>query len=65
MKKSAFQRVRASYQPKLPKALQGPVKVNYGQATESVANQAEIRELFPHTYGMPVVEFVPDDQKMR
>lgn len=65
MKKSAFQRVRASYQPKLPKALQGPVKVNYGQATESVANQAEIRELFPHTYGMPVVEFVPDEAPER
>ena len=31
MKKSALQRVRAEYQPKLPKALQGPVKLKVGQ----------------------------------
>lgn len=57
MKKSALQKVRAEYQPKLPIALQGDVKVKFGNATESVANQAEIKELFPHTYGLPVVEF--------
>ena len=39
MKKSALQRVRAEYQPKLPKVLQGAVKVKVGEATESVANQ--------------------------
>ena len=44
MKKSALQRVRAEYQPKLPKDLQGDVKVKFGEATESVANQAEIKE---------------------
>ena len=57
MKKSALQRVRSEYQPKLPKALQGPVKVKIGEATESVADQEEIKKLFPHTYGMPIVEF--------
>jgi len=65
MKKSALQRVRAEYQPKLPKALQGSVKVKVGEATESVANQKEIKELFPHTYGMPVVEFEPDENPAR
>lgn len=65
MKKSALQRVRAEYQPKLPKALQGPVKIKVGEATESVANQQEIKELFPHTYGMPVVEFVADENPVR
>ncbi|MDE6392925.1 MAG: diphosphate--fructose-6-phosphate 1-phosphotransferase [Muribaculaceae bacterium] len=65
MKKSALQRIRAEYQPKLPKALQGPVKVKLGEATESVANQKEIKELFPHTYGMPVVEFVSDENPVR
>ncbi len=65
MKKSALQRVRAEYQPKLPKTLQGDVKVKLGKATESVANQAEIKELFPHTYGMPVVEFVEDENPAR
>lgn len=65
MKKSALQRVRADYQPKLPKALQGTVKVKIGEATESVANQKEIKELFPHTYGMPVVEFESDENPVR
>ena len=65
MKKSALQRVRAEYQPKLPKDLQGPVKVKFGNATESVANQAEIKELFPHTYGMPIVEFERDENPVR
>ncbi len=65
MKKSALQKIRAEYQPKLPKALQGPVKVKVGEATESVANQKEIKELFPHTYGMPVVEFVSDENPVR
>ncbi|MBQ0144499.1 MAG: diphosphate--fructose-6-phosphate 1-phosphotransferase [Bacteroidales bacterium] len=54
---SNLQKARAAYQPKLPKALQGPVKVVEGAATQSVGNQAEIKELFPNTYGMPVVEF--------
>lgn len=57
MKKSALQRVRAEYQPKLPKALQGQVKLNIGNATESVADQEEIKKLFPHTYGLPIVQF--------
>lgn len=65
MKKSALQRVRAEYQPKLPKVLQGAVKVKVGEATESVANQKEIKELFPHTYGMPVVEFEHNDNPER
>lgn len=65
MKKSALQRVRAEYQPKLPKALQGPVKVKVGEATESVANQKEIKDLFPHTYGMPVVEFERNENPER
>ncbi len=65
MKKSALQRVRAEYQPKLPKALQGAVKVKVGEATESVANQEEIKALFPNTYGMPVVEFVEDKEPKR
>ncbi|MDE6842657.1 MAG: diphosphate--fructose-6-phosphate 1-phosphotransferase [Muribaculaceae bacterium] len=65
MKKSALQRVRAEYQPKLPKALQGPVKLKVGEPTKSVADQEEIKKLFPHTYGMPVVEFERDDNPIR
>ena len=59
MEKSALQKARAAYQPKLPKALQGAVKVKEGKATQSVGNQEEIKKLFPNTYGMPVVEFEP------
>lgn len=65
MKKSALQRVRAEYQPKLPETLKGAVKLRIGEPTESVANQAEIKQLFPHTYGMPVVEFERDENPAR
>lgn len=54
-----MQNARAVYQPKLPKALQGAVKVKEGAPTQSVGNQEEIKELFPNTYGMPIVEFEP------
>ena len=57
MAKSALQIARAAYQPKLPKAFKGGVALKEGQATQSVADQAEIKKLFPNTYGMPVVTF--------
>lgn len=57
MKKSALQKARASYQPKLPIALTGPVKAVLGKATQSVANQEEIQKLFPQTYGLPELHF--------
>ena len=59
MEKSALQIARAAYQPKLPKALQGAVTIKEGEPTQSVADQEEIKKLFPNTYGMPIVEFVP------
>ncbi len=61
MKTSALQVERAAYQPKLPKALQGAVKIQEGAPTQSVDDQEEIQKLFPHTYGMPLVEFVPGE----
>ncbi len=61
MEKSALQIARAAYQPKLPVALQGAVKVKEGAPTQSVDNQEEIKKLFPNTYGMPIVEFEPSD----
>lgn len=57
MTKSALHIARAAYQPKLPKALRGTVKVTEGDATQSVADQAAIKELFPNTYGMPILRF--------
>ena len=62
MEISALQKERAGYQPKLPKALQGAVKIKEGEPTKSVDNQDDIKKLFPNTYGMPLVEFVPTDK---
>ena len=62
METSALQKERAAYQPKLPKALQGSVKIKEGAPTQSVADQEEIKKLFPNTYGMPLVEFVPGEE---
>lgn len=53
---------RSAYQPKLPKALQGAVKIKEGNPTQSVDDQEDIKKLFPNTYGMPVVEFVPSEE---
>ena len=57
MKKSALQKARATYQPKLPIVLTGPVKAIAGKPTESVANQSEIKALFPSTYGLQELKF--------
>ena len=62
MEKSALQIARAAYQPKLPVGLKGAVKVKEGAPTQSVDNQEDIKRLFPNTYGMPLVEFVPGDE---
>ncbi len=62
MKKSALQVARAAYQPKLPQGLKGNVTLKEGEPTQSVADQEEIKALFPNTYGLPLVEFVPSDK---
>ena len=57
---SPLQEERLKYQPKLPSSLaRGISNLVYkeGSATESVANQAEIKALFQNTYGKPVVTF--------
>ena len=63
MEISLLQKERAAYQPKLPKGLQGAVKVVEGEPTQSVGDQDEIKMLFPNTYGMPLVEFVKGDKE--
>ena len=57
MKKSALQQARAAYQPKLPIVLTGAVKAVEGHATQSVADQDDIKNLFPNTYGLPEIHF--------
>jgi len=55
MLKSPLQIARQTYQPKMPIALTGQVVLREGQATQSVADQDEIKALFPNTYGLPVI----------
>ncbi len=57
MKKSALQQARAAYQPKLPIVLTGAVKAVEGEPTQSVADQEDIKNLFPNTYGLPELKF--------
>jgi len=57
---SPLQKYRYEYQPKLPEILRGEikdVKPVLGEPTQSVSDQAEIKKLFPCTYGMPEVSF--------
>lgn len=63
MTKSPLQIARAGYQPKLPNALKGNVVLKEGAATESVADQDDIKKLFPNTYGMPLITFEPGEKK--
>ncbi|WP_430811822.1 MULTISPECIES: diphosphate--fructose-6-phosphate 1-phosphotransferase [unclassified Carboxylicivirga] len=63
MIKSPLQIARESYVPKIPSSLKGGVKIVEGNATESVADQADIKNMFPNTYGMPVLSFEPGEAK--
>jgi len=61
---SLLQKSRYGYKPVLPKALSGDLgtlKTVKGEATESVANQNELKQLFPIGYGKPIVTFEPGE----
>lgn len=58
--KSILQQKRAAYEPKLPAAISGSVKLVEGAATQSVADQEEIKKLFPNTYGLPELTFAAE-----
>ena len=57
--KHDIQSLRAVYHPKIPYSISGSTKLVEGKGTQSVANQDEIKKLFPNTYGMPIVTFEP------
>jgi len=59
MIKSPLQIAREGYVPKMPKSLQGSVKIVEREKTESVADQKSIKSMFPNTYGMPVITLEP------
>ena len=57
---SPLQIERLKYQPKLPYSLANGInhlQMIEGSATESVANQDEIKSLFKNTYGKPTITF--------
>ncbi len=58
MTKSALQIARASYVPKMPAVLKGNIRIKEGEPTESAGDQEEIKKLFPHIYGLPILTFV-------
>ena len=43
----------------MPVALSGNVRLSEGAATQSVADQEEIKKLFPNTSGLPVITMEP------
>lgn len=58
---SPLQAARYKYEPKLPKVLRdglAKVRPEYGPATESMDDQAQLKQMFEKTYGRPVVRFV-------
>lgn len=63
-KPSPLSVARAAYQPKLPKALNADVALEKGNPTQSVGNQEQIKQLFPNTYGLPLVHFVEGQPKV-
>ncbi len=65
---SPLQKARAAYQPKLPKVLADngqAVVASEGAATQSVADPEAISQIFPNSYGLPVVTFEPGPAKVQ
>ena len=61
MRISPLQKARYEYTPKLPGMLRNgiaEISVKEGEATQSVADQEKIAELFPNTYGKPEITFI-------
>ncbi|MDR1211676.1 MAG: diphosphate--fructose-6-phosphate 1-phosphotransferase, partial [Spirochaetaceae bacterium] len=61
MEFSALQKARYNYKPKLPASLSQPldrIALECGEPTGAVADQDELRALFRHSYGKPVVKFI-------
>lgn len=58
---SELQKERLNFKPVLPAILRvgpGAIKAQKGKPTKSVADQATVKKIFPHTYGMPEIKFV-------
>ncbi len=69
---SPLQKARYAYEPKLPVVFKDEIAniaVVLGEPTESIADQIQLRGLFPLTYGAPVARFAkgsnPESAKAR
>lgn len=65
---SSLQAARMEYKPKLPHILSKGIKnlsISMGEATESLSDQAQIKQIFQNTYGMPIVTFKAGKNKKK
>jgi len=65
---SPLQKERLNYKPKLPSVLADGINklvMTKGEKTQSVSNQEEIKALFEHSYGLPVINFSTSDREER
>lgn len=53
---SALQTARRAYQPRLPKSLEGVTEIVEDIQPAAPKDGEEIKKLFPHTYGMPLLK---------
>lgn len=55
---SRLQKVRMEYKPPLPAILKkiGSIRFHKGAPTHALSDREEIKKLFPHTYGRPIME---------
>lgn len=56
---STLQKMRYEYKPKLPSVLQNVklVKIAKGDNTTSVSHSGKLKEMFPNTFGLPIINF--------
>ncbi|MDR1106485.1 MAG: diphosphate--fructose-6-phosphate 1-phosphotransferase [Treponema sp.] len=60
---SPLQKARYGYKPRLPACLAGDIgdiAVELGVPTESISDREDLKALFRHTYGKPLVSFVKE-----
>ncbi|SIQ21735.1 pyrophosphate--fructose-6-phosphate 1-phosphotransferase [Alkalispirochaeta americana] len=57
MKQSQLQKIRYTYEPKLPPAIRGDIasiSLSLGEPTQALSDQEALKKTFAHTYGKPI-----------
>ena len=57
LEKASLKTLRGEYKPKIPPPIAYSANLIEQKRTESVSDQKEIKNLFPNTYGMPILTF--------